>query len=184
MKTASIGLSTTARSAIVSSYLEALSSAENTGALVTQVCDVANKYTRGEAISDEDMTSIVGGIAKERGWKGPALKSRASEVRVVLRASNTLPEAIKAFRNRADKCDWHTSMKLARCINKGTGVQKAVSQVFAAAKSGGQSAKSNPAGRAAGALKAWWKAAKGEKKAAILRAAEILGLKLNVKVEH
>src|ERR1044072_8113355 len=103
--TQTIGLSNTARTAIVASYVEALSNAENTGALVTQVCDVANRYTKGEVISDEDMTAIVGGIARERGWKGPALKSRASEVRVVLRASNTLPEAIKAFRNRADKCD-------------------------------------------------------------------------------
>lgn len=182
MKTA-IGLSNTARTAIVASYVEALSNAENTGALVTQVCDVANRYTKGESISDEDMTAIVGGIAKERGWKGPALKSRASEVRVVLRASATLPEAIKGFRNRADKCDWHTSMKLARCINKGESVQKAINMVHNAQKSGGQSKGATPQGRTAGALKAWWKLAKGEKKTAILRAAEILGLKLGVKLD-
>lgn len=172
-------LSSTARSAIVSTYITALNTAENTGALVTQVCDVANKYTKGESLSDDDMTAIVGGIARERGWKGPALKSRASEVRVVLKAAKQLPEAIEGFRKRADKCDWHTSMKLARCINRGEKVKDAIAHTFAS-KAAGQSKGSTPAGRVAAGLKAWYKDAKGDKKAAIVKCVELLGLKLNL----
>ena len=87
-------LSATARSAIVSTYITALNTAENTGALVTQVCDVANKYTKGEALNDEDMTAIVGGIARERGWKGPALKSRTSVAKRSV--ANSTPETAHA----------------------------------------------------------------------------------------
>lgn len=168
-------LSSTARSAIVSTYITALNTAENTGALVTQVCDVANKYTKGEALNDDDMTAIVGGIARERGWKGPALKSRASEVRVVLKAAHTLPEAIKGFHHKAGKCDWHTSMKLARCINRGEKVKDAIAHTYA---NKSQSKGSTPQGRTAAALKAWFKEAKGEKRTAIVKAAELLNLKI------
>lgn len=169
-------LTSTARSAIVSTYITALNTAENTGALVTQVCDVANKYTKGEALSDEDMAAIVGSIARERGWKGPALKSRTSEVRVVLKAAKQLPEAIEGFRKRADKCDWHTSMKLARCINRGEKVKDAIAHTFA---NKSQSKGSTPQGRTAAALKAWFKEAKGDKKAAIVKAAEILNVRIS-----
>lgn len=173
--TTQLTLSATARSAIVNTYITALASAENTGALVTQVCDVANKYTKGESLSDDDMTAIVGAISRERGWKGPAAKSRCSEVRVVLKASTQLPEAIKGFHKRVGKCDWHTSMKLARCINKGAKIAQAITQTMASKT---QSAKSNPPGRAAAALKAWFAIAKGDKKVAIMKAAEILNLKI------
>lgn len=168
-------LSNTARTAIVSTYVEALSNAENTGALVTQVCDVANKYTKGEALSDEDMTAIVGGIARERGWKANVLKQRTSEVRVVLKAAHTLPEAIQGFHKRAGKCDWHTSMKLARCINRGEKVKDAIAHTYA---NKSQSKGSTPAGRVAAGLKAWFKEAKGDKRTAIVKAAELLNLKI------
>lgn len=168
-------LSSTARSAIVSTYITALNTAENTGALVTQVCDVANKYTKGESLSDDDMVAIIGGIARERGWKGPALKTRSSEVRVVLKAAHTLPEAIKGFHHKAGKCDWHTSMKLARCINRGEKVKDAISHTFA---NKSQSTKSTPQGRTAAGLKAWFAVAKADKKIAITKAAELLGIRL------
>lgn len=171
-------LSSTARSAIVSTYITALSNVENTGALVTQVCDVANKYTKGEALGEEDMTAIVGGIARERGWKGPSLKSRTSEVRIVLKAAHTLPEAIKGFHKRAGKCDWHTSMKLARCLNRGEKVKDAISHTFA---NKSQSKGSTPQGRVAAGLKAWYAVAKGDKKKAIFEACQLLGLVLKLE---
>jgi hypothetical protein len=43
--------------------------------------------------------------------------------------------------------------------------------------------KGTPEGRAAGALKAWFKVARGAKKQAILEAASTLGLKLGVKLD-
>lgn len=172
-------LTTQSRSAIVSAFCNALDTAENTGSLVTQVCDVARKQLKGADIEAEDMTSIVTDIARARNWKENVLRSRSSEVRVVLRAYGTLGEAIAKFSARAKKCDWHTSMKLARRINAGDSVTQAVTAAFTKAA---QSPKSTPQGRTAGALKAWYNAARGDKQAAILRAAELLGLKLGVKV--
>lgn len=174
-------LSTTAKQAIVHTFVDALNQADNTGSLVTQVCDTAQKYLKGDEMSVDDTNGVVNAIAKQRGWKGPSLKSRTSEVRVVLRASAVLPEAIKAYADKANKCDWHTAMRLARCINKGEPVQKAVKSTFS--QKATQSPKSTPQGRTAGALKAWYKDAKGDKRALIIKAAEMLGIKLGIKVE-
>ena len=172
-------LSTTARGAIVSSFVDALSTNESTGSLVTQVCDVARKYLKGEPIADGDRADIVRDIASARGWKKNVIKQRASEVNVVLKAYHELPEAIKLLASRnAGRAQWHDSMKLARRINAGDSVSKAVA--FALKK--GQSPKSTPSGRVAGALKAWFKDSPS-KQEAILRAAALLGIKLGVKLD-
>lgn len=171
-------LSTTARSAIVSSFVDALSANESTGSLVTQVCDTARKYLKGEDMNDEDRSAIVSDIAKARGWKGASMKSRTSEVNVVLKAYSTLPEAIDAYRAKAKSCQWHDSMKLARRLNAGDSITQAVKAAFTK----GQSAKSTPSGRVAGALKAWFKA-EPRKQEKILEAAALLGIKLGVKLD-
>ncbi len=167
-----ISLSTTARSAIVSTFVDALSANESTGSLVTQVCDVARKYLRGEAMSDDDRADIVTKIASARGWKKNVLKQRSSEVNVVLKAYHELPEAIKLLSTKNNgRARWHDSMKLARRINAGDSITKAVA--FALKK--GSSNGGNPAGRVAGALKAWWNDAP-RKRAEIIKAAQLLGL--------
>lgn len=171
-------LSSTARSAIVSSFVEALSANESTGSLVTQVCDVARKYTKGEDFSDEDRSAIVADISKARGWKGASAKSRCSEVNVVLKAHASLPEAIESYRTKAKRCQWHDSMKLARRLNAGDTIGQAVKAAFTKSESGTVS----PSGRAAGALKAWFKA-EPRKQKAIMEAAALLGLKLGVKLD-
>lgn len=177
-KQQSLTLSTTARSAIVSSFVDALSQNESTGSLVTQVCDTARKYLKGAAISDEDRSAIVSDIAKARGWKGPSLRSRASEVNVVLKAYNKLPEAIEAYRAKAKRVQWHDSMKLARRLNAGDTIAQAVRAAFTKS----DSRQVAPSGRVAGALKAWFKA-EPRKQKAILEAAALLGLKLGVKLD-
>lgn len=175
----SASLSTTARSAIVSSFVDALSANESTGSLVTQVCDVARKYTKGEEISDDDRSAIVTDIAKARGWKGKSAKSRMSEVNVVLKAHNTLPEAIEMYRAKAKRVQWHDSMKLARRLNAGDTIAQAVKAAFT---TGGSSGQTTPSGRVAGALKSWFKA-EPRKQKAILEAAALLGIKLGVKLD-
>mgnify|MGYP001017090212 CR=1 FL=1 len=172
MKTKTNTLSTTAISAIAASFVDALSTNESTGSLVTQVCDVARKYLRGEAMSDDDRADIVTKIASARGWKKNVLKQRSSEVNVVLKAYHELPEAIKLLSTKNNgRAQWHDSMKLARRINAGDSITKAVA--FALKKSSG--AGGNPAGRVAGALKAWWNDAP-RKRAEIIKAAQLLGL--------
>jgi len=142
------------------------------------VCDTARKYLKGAAISDEDRAAIVSDIAKARGWKGPSLRSRTSEVNVVLKAYNTLPEAIEMYRAKAKRVQWHDSMKLARRLNAGDTIAQAVRAVLTK----GNSKQITPSGRVAGALKAWFKA-EPRKQKAILEAAALLGLKLGVKLD-
>lgn len=166
-----LSLSTTARSAIVSSYVDALSQNESTGSLVTQVCDVARKYTKGEDISDEDRSAIVTDIARAKGWKGKSAKSRCSEVNVVLKAHASLPEAIELYRTKAKRVQWHDGMKLARRLNAGDTIAQAVKAAFT---TGGGSAKGSPEGRAAGALAALYDHLTGAKRAALIKAVRAL----------
>lgn len=172
-------LTSTARSAIVSSFVDALSANESTGSLVTQVCDVARKYLKGEAMADEDRTSIIADISKARGWKGASAKARHSEVNIVLKAYADLPEAIETLRTKAKRCQWHDSMKLARRINAGDTIAKAVAF---ATKAGSAGKVTSPSGRVAGALKAWFKA-EPRKQKAIMEAAALLNIKLGVKLD-
>lgn len=169
-------LNTTARSAIVSAINSAMESHENSGSLVTQMCDVANKHTKGESLSKDDVDSIVESVASKRGWQDKTLKSRSSEIRVVLKASATLPEAIRLMIKDSKRCDWHVAMKLARRINKGESPRDAVNLLLEGSE--GETKKINPAGKAAGALSFWYKHAKGDKRDAILKAAKLLGLEL------
>ncbi len=174
-----IVLSPTARSAIVSSFVEALTSNESTGSLVTQVCDTARKYTKGGEISDDDRSSIVRDIAKAKGWKGKSIKARSSECNVVLKAHAHLPEAIDAYRAKAKRVQWHDSMKLARRLNAGDSITAAVRAAFT---TGTQSKQSTPSGRVAGALKSWFKL-EPRKREAILKAADLLNIKLGIKLD-
>lgn len=167
-------LTSTARSAIVSSFVAALASNESTGSLVAQVCDVARKFTKGNEISDDDRADIVTSIAKARGWKPSALKQRKSEANTILKAHGDLPEAISTFRKRnGERCQWHDSMKLARRIVAGDTVVKAVA--FAMRKKDPKAG--NPMGRIAGALKSAWDALP-RKRSEIVKAAELLNLKI------
>ncbi len=158
---------------IVSALSNSYASYETGGSLVTQVCDVAMAALKGEEIPHDARKLIIADVAAARGWKDKALKSRSSEVNVVLKAYATLGEAVKAFTKRnSGKCQWHDTMKLARRINAGDSVNAAVTAAFTK----GTSKPANPAGRVAGALKAWYAASKGEKRARILKAAELLGI--------
>lgn len=183
IKTAAL-LNTSARGAIVRAFAEAFESAENTGSVVTQVCNVARKHIGEGVMTDGDTSAIVSGVVAARGWKGDAVKSRSSEVRTILGAHRELPAAIDGFRSRMHVCNWHQAVKLARELRAAKGnVSKAVQNAIKSAKSAGQSKGSTPQGRTAAALKAWFKAAKSDKRDAILKAANLLGLKLGIKVE-
>lgn len=179
MKASSIALSTAARSAIVSCYVSALSTTENTGGLVTQVCEVISKHSKGQTLSDADSKAIVTDISRAKGWKGASAKSRESEVRVLLKASDKLPDVIEAYRERAKMCSWHDGMKLARLVNKGKSVTQCVKLAL---ESNAPGAKGTPEGRTAGALKAWHKASP-RKRDVIVQAASLLGLKLGIKLD-
>lgn len=159
---------------IVNALSTTYASYETGGSLVTQVCDVAMSALKGEEISAQDRKLIVADVAAARNWKDRALRSRGSEVNVVLKAYATLGEAVRLFTKKNNgKCQWHDTMKMARRINAGDRVTEAVAAAFSTESKGKPG---NPAGRVAGALKAWYKSAKGEKRAAILKACALLGI--------
>lgn len=171
-------LNASARNAIVAAYTSALSQTESTGSLVTQVCDRVRSIFKGAPISDDDRASIIAGIASARGWGKNVLKQRSSEVNAVLKSYSTLPDAIESFRDKAKACQWHNALKMARKIAKGASVKQAVA--FAISNKGG--AIVPPSGRVASALKAWFKSTPAKRKA-IIAAAELLNIKLGVKLD-
>lgn len=178
---ASPTLSITARSAIVSTFVQALSANENGGSLVTQVCDVANKHTKGQPLAKADQDSIIDSIAGQRGWGENVLKQRSNEVRTILKACAALPETVRTYTKKANSCNWHAAMKLARRLNAGDSTAKAVAYVLEN-KAEGKSA--HPAGRVAAGLKAWFKQSKSDKRAVIVKATALLstiGLKLELE---
>jgi hypothetical protein len=177
-------LNTAARGAIVRAFSDAFDSAENTGSVLTQVCNVAHKYIGDGTLTDDDTSAIVRGIVEHRRWPKDQVPARSSEVRTILAAHATLPRAIAAFRERVRVCNWHQAVKLAREIRNAKGnITKAVTAAVSASKRGSQSKGSTPQGRTAAALKAWFKVAKGERRDTILKVAAMLGLKLGVKLE-
>jgi hypothetical protein len=174
-------LSITARSAIVSTFVQALSANENGGSLVTQVCDVANKHTKGQPLSKPDQDSIIESIASQRSWGENVIKQRSNEVRTILKSCAALPETVRMYTKKSGSCNWHTAMKLARRINAGDTSVKAIQYVLDN-KSDSKSA--HPAGRVAAGLKAWYAASKSDKRAVIVKAVSMLstiGLKLELE---
>lgn len=167
-------LSMTAVSAIAASFCDALDANHNTGSLLHTLCETTIKYTGGEQLADSDITSVTDRVIKARGWKGATLDARKSECKVILRAAHVLPEAMKAFRkhrkNPEHRCQWHDGMALARRLNKGDSVDKAVNTCF---KKRGVTG--DPMRRLAGALKTAWENVP-RKRADIVRCAKILGI--------
>ena len=133
---------------------------------------------KGEEIPEDDRKAIVSDIARAKGWTGKSAKSRKSECNVILKAYAKLGEAIKAFSKKAKRMQWHDAMKLARQLNKGATIQKAVS--FAMKKNPGNTV--SPEGRIAAGLKALVEA-KPRKRDAVVKAAELLGITLKLKEE-
>lgn len=172
-KEKSAALSASVHNRIVSALSTTYASYETGGSLVSKVCEVAMSALRGAEIPADARKLIVSDVATARGWKDKALKSRGSEVNVILRAYATLGEAVTSFTKRnGGRCQWHDTMKLARRINAGDSVTQAVTAAFET----GPAKPTNYAGRAAGALKAWYAHAKGAKRAEILKACALLGL--------
>lgn len=166
--------------AIVAAFVSAYETAENTGSKLGEVCKIANATYKGREVPKEDAENIAQALCDARGWDGATAKVRKSEARKVLSVYTLLPEGINAVRESVGACNWRDALKLATCISKHEGKLKpALAEFKKAPKGGGK----GPQGRVAGALKAWYKEARGEKKQKILEAAALLNIKLGVKLD-
>ncbi len=171
----------TGRDAVALALIAAYDNAANTGSKIADVCTIARTTYKGAEIPEADADHIVSTVAESRGWEGATLKVRSSEARKVLSVYSTLPEGIEHVRKDRGSCDWRAALKLATCLKKHDGKLK---PALAAFKATGDGNEITPAGRAASALKRWYKVAKADKRAKILAAAETLGLKLGVTTTH
>lgn len=173
-------LNMTGHKAIVAAFVSAYETAENTGSKLADVCKLANATYKGKEIPDEEAQAMAQMIADARGWSGDTSKVRRSEICKVFGVYNTLPEGITQVRDKHGSCNWRDALKLATCLKKSEGKLK---EALAAFGTKHESGTSTPQGRAAGALKGWYKVAKGDKRAKILEAAALLGLKLGIKLD-
>ncbi len=91
---------------------------DNAGNVVTQCVTAARQVYKGDKIPKIDLSYIADNVARIRGWSPASLKQRKSEVRVILRAYDRLPDAINSYCRKADGFTWHDAVKLARCLGR------------------------------------------------------------------
>jgi hypothetical protein len=174
-------LNAQAVSKVVRSVGDAISSIGQSANIVTQVCAVVRSVS-DSALAKEDIDTIIGDVAKLEHVRKMNPKTRdntLSKWRTVAMTADQLPAAEKALRERMGRASWHDAMALASMLRKGASVKEAVSKI--ADRMNGKHAeatKADHAKRTAAALKAWFKGSKGEKRAACLKAAELLGLEI------
>jgi hypothetical protein len=168
----------TGRDAIAVALAAAYDAAANTGSRIGEVCALASTAYKGGEIPADDVEHIVTKVADAREWDGATLKVRSSEVRKVLGVYSTLPEGIARVREKSGGCNWQGALRLATLLKKHENKLKPALAAFYAKS---EADKANYAGRASKALKAWYENARGDKRAKILSAAELLGLTLGVK---
>jgi hypothetical protein len=173
-------MSKTGRDAIAAAFIAAYEQAANTGGKLAEVCTLARTTYKGKEVPEDDAEHIANTIADARDWEGATRKVRCSEVRKVLQVYPVLPEAIATVREKSGGCNWRDALKLATCLKKH---DSKLRPALAAFNDGGGTAKATPAGATAGALKRWYKIAKGDKREKILQAASLLGLKLGIKLD-
>lgn len=164
-------LNTSTRSRLTAAFTTAYEAKENTGSHLHTVCEIAAKA--GE-MDKEDHDAIAESVAAARKWKDKTRDSRMSEVRVILRASAKLPDAITALAAKGQR-EWHVVMRAARKLAKGKSVKEAVAFAL---EGGGSGSSVPPSGRVASALKLWFGSTKGQKRADIIKAADLLGLSI------
>jgi hypothetical protein len=170
----------TGHKAIVAAFVSAYETAENTGSKLAEVCKLATATYKGREIPEEESQAMAQMIADARGWSGDTSKVRRSEICKVFGVYNMLPEGISQVREKRGACNWRDALKLATCLKKSEGNLKTALAAFETKSENGTS---TPQGRAASALKGWYKVAKGDKKQKILEAATLLGLKLGIKLD-
>ena len=111
--------------AIASAIADGLKQVNGTGSLVTQVCNVARSLFKGKPIPAIDLSATLAELSSRMGWKGAAERVRHSEYRAVLTQYAQLPEAMRLFRDKAERCSWHDGIALARLMKSGASPSKA-----------------------------------------------------------
>jgi hypothetical protein len=103
-------------SAIVSTINKGIAAVNSTGSLLQSLCNIAKQQYKGKVIPKPDVEAMLAALAIAQKWKGRTADIRKSEFRSVLSSYTLLPEAMKAFHTRANRCSWHDGMALSRLL--------------------------------------------------------------------
>jgi hypothetical protein len=154
----------------------------SSGTILARICSVAQEAAKGAPISSETLDAIMADVKRSDGVQALAPRTRdnvLSRYRTTLMVYDRLSDAIEAVKDSAGSITVHDAFALASLLRKGKSIKDAAKMV--SDKIRGKRAeptKADYAKRAASALKAWFENSRGEKRVAILKAAESLGLKI------
>lgn len=101
------------------------------GNIITQCVTAVKSVYKGEPVPKADLSFIADNVARIRGWSAASANARKSEVRRIVEAYVTLPEAMEMYAKKSDTFTWHQAVKLARLLNSNT-PRQAVAAMLAA----------------------------------------------------
>lgn len=116
-------------SKVAATIAKVLNTVDNQGNMVTQVVASVKAVYKGEPVPKVDLSFIADRVAIARAWSEASAKARKSEVRRIVEAYDTLPEAIQLYKKKADTFTWHQAVKLARLLNSNTPKQAVAAMV-------------------------------------------------------
>ena len=135
----------------------------------------------GVTINAADSQAIARECAKNLGWAKTAIKSRASNIRLIVNAGEPLVAVMRHFNKKhggAKGLSWNSALVAARALKRFDGsVAKAVARLQAGA-AGHPKAKTNKKVTVSNALNAWYKASP-KMATQIEKAAKLLGVTLS-----
>ena len=114
--------------ALAKGMTEVLQSVGTSGALLAVVCTDAIKRYKNQPIPETDAKYVVNELARVLEWQPKSITSRTSDVNVILKHYQKLPEAIEELRtNKAGKpTSFSNVLQLARGIKRGKTPKQAV----------------------------------------------------------
>jgi hypothetical protein len=171
------------RNKIAAAVVDSIKGIGDSGSFLAHVCAVAQSVAKGKPIGQKGIADIMSLVEKSNTLKTLAPATRDNVMRnwsLVLETYTAIPIMREIIKENAGVCTHHHLMTAARAVRKGEKPEVAAKSVaqYIRGKRSNDAAKVDYAANAARALKAWLKHARGEKKAAILAAAESLGLKI------
>jgi hypothetical protein len=171
------------RNKIAAAVVDSIKGIGDSGSFLTHVCGIAQSVAKGKPIGQKGIAGIMSLVEKSNTLKALAPATRDNVLRnwsLVLDTYTAIPVMREIIKDGAGVCTHHHLMTAARAVRKGEKPEAAAKAMvqYIRGKKTNDAAKADYAANAARALKAWFKHARGEKKAAILAAAESLGLKI------
>lgn len=159
-------------SAVADLFATAIGNATSVRATVIDACKAASKAGLPAEPSEPDVRAIVNLIAEARGWSNPKYtreKQSKSDARALIRSHASLPEGIAAMLSAGYPDNYANVVRLARAIVKQGSIKEAVKSLKP-----GEGTATDPAQRAASALRSWYKSLrdgrKTEKRQALMAA--------------